>query len=95
MNSPLLKVYKALRNISVNWSYSIIKQITDAIKRITYASNNLKIGESSRYATLAMKATILDKSDIIFTKLDWFLVAHFMRDLFLYLRLYEITKIKC
>jgi hypothetical protein len=28
-------------------------------------SNKLKIGESSRYATLTMKATILDKSDII------------------------------
>jgi hypothetical protein len=38
--------------------------------RITYALNKLKIGESSKYATLAMKATILDKSDIIFTKLD-------------------------
>jgi hypothetical protein len=28
-------------------------------------SNKLKIGESSKYATLTMKATILDKSDII------------------------------
>jgi hypothetical protein len=27
----------------------------------------LKIGESSKYATLVMKATILDKSDIILT----------------------------
>jgi hypothetical protein len=48
----------------------MIKQITDAIKRTTYALNKLKIGESSKYATLTMKATILDKSDIIFTKLD-------------------------
>jgi hypothetical protein len=49
MNSPFnlvhikrdieLKVYEALRNISVNWSYSMIKQITDAIKRTTYALN--------------------------------------------------------
>jgi hypothetical protein len=45
-------------------------------------SNKLKLGESSKYATLAMKATILDKSDIIFTKLDWFVVAYFMRNLF-------------
>jgi hypothetical protein len=42
----------------------MIKQITDAIKRTTYAlSNKLKIGESSKYATLIMKATTLDKSD--------------------------------
>jgi hypothetical protein len=32
-----LKSYEALRNISVNWSYSMIKQTTDAIKRTTYA----------------------------------------------------------
>jgi hypothetical protein len=32
-----LIVYEALRDISVNWSYSMIKQITDAIKRTTYA----------------------------------------------------------
>ena len=43
----------------------MIKQITDVIKRTTYAFD--KIGESSRYATLAMKATILDKDDIILT----------------------------
>jgi hypothetical protein len=43
----------------------MIKRITDAIKRTTYAlSNKLKIGESRKYATLIMKATILDKSDI-------------------------------
>jgi hypothetical protein len=43
----------------------MIKRITDVIKRTTYAlSNKLKIGESSKYATLIMKATILDKSDI-------------------------------
>ena len=45
----------------------MIKQITDVIKRTTYALNKLKIGESITYATLAMKATILDKSDIILT----------------------------
>jgi hypothetical protein len=44
----------------------MIKQITDVIKRATYAFD--KIGESSRYATLAMKATILDKDDIILTR---------------------------
>ena len=32
-----LIVYEALSNISVNWSYSMIKRITDAIKRTTYA----------------------------------------------------------
>jgi hypothetical protein len=43
----------------------MIKQIIDAIKRTTYALlNKLKIGESSKYATLIMKATILDKNDI-------------------------------
>jgi hypothetical protein len=45
----------------------MIKQITDVIKRTTYALDKLKIGESITYATLAMKATILDKSDIILT----------------------------
>jgi hypothetical protein len=44
----------------------MIKQITDVIKRTTYAFD--KIGEFSRYATLAMKATILDKDDIILTR---------------------------
>jgi hypothetical protein len=43
----------------------MIKQITDVIKRTTYAFG--KIGESSTYATLAMKATILYKSDVILT----------------------------
>jgi hypothetical protein len=70
MNSPFnlvhikrywLIVYAALRNISI---YSIIKQITDVIKRTTYALDKLEIGESSKYATLAMKDTILDKDDI-------------------------------
>jgi hypothetical protein len=73
-NSPLNLVhinrywlieYAALRNISV---HLMIKQITDVIKRTTYAIAKLwKIGESIKYATLAMKATILDKSDIILT----------------------------
>ena len=44
----------------------MIKQITDVIKRTTYAFD--KIGESSKYATSAMKATILDKDDIILTR---------------------------
>jgi hypothetical protein len=39
------------------------------IKRTTYALDKLKIGESSKYATLAMKATILYKDDI--TLLSW------------------------
>jgi hypothetical protein len=43
----------------------MIKQITDVIKRTTYALDKLKLGESRKYATLAMKATILDKDDII------------------------------
>jgi hypothetical protein len=61
-----LIVYAALRNISVNLKL-FNDQITDVIKRTTYALDKLKIGESSKYATLAMKATILYKSDIILT----------------------------
>jgi hypothetical protein len=48
----------------------MIKQIQDVIKRTTYVLDyqiSSKIGESNKYATLAMKATILDKSDIILT----------------------------
>jgi hypothetical protein len=43
----------------------MIKQITDVIKRITYALDyqiSSKIGESSKYATLPEKVTILDYS---------------------------------
>jgi hypothetical protein len=46
----------------------MIKQITDVIKRTTYALDyriSSKIRESNKYATLVMKATILDKGDII------------------------------
>jgi hypothetical protein len=46
----------------------MIKQITDVIKRTTYALDyqmSSKIGESNEYATLTLKATILDKGDII------------------------------
>ena len=43
----------------------MIKQITDVIKRTTYALDKIKIGESITYATLAMKATILYKVNII------------------------------
>jgi hypothetical protein len=77
MNSPLnlvhikryrLIVYAALRDISVNWSYSMIKQITDEIKRTTYAWDKLKTGEFITYATLVMKATILYKDDITLTR---------------------------
>jgi hypothetical protein len=42
----------ALKTISI---YSMIKQITDVINRTTYALDKLEIGESSKYATLAMK----------------------------------------
>jgi hypothetical protein len=45
-------------------------QWSNVIKRTTYALDYqiiLKIGESNKYATLAMKATIFDKSDIILT----------------------------
>jgi hypothetical protein len=55
----------------VNRSHSMIKQITDVIKRTTYTINyqfKLRVGESSKYATLAMKATILDKDDITLTR---------------------------
>jgi hypothetical protein len=48
----------------------MIKQIPDVIKRTTYAlvyQISSKIGESNKYATLEMKATIFDKSDIILT----------------------------
>jgi hypothetical protein len=34
------------------------------IKRTTYALDKLKIGESSKYATLAMRDTIFDKDNI-------------------------------
>jgi hypothetical protein len=44
----------------------MIKQITGVIERTTYAFD--KIGESSKYATLAIKATILDKDDITLTR---------------------------
>jgi hypothetical protein len=47
----------------------MIKQITDVIKRTTYALDKLKIGESGKYATLTVKVTILDKDDI--TLLSW------------------------
>ena len=42
----------------------MIKQITDVIKRTTYALDKLKIGESITYATLTLKVTILEKGDI-------------------------------
>jgi hypothetical protein len=45
----------------------LLNDQTDAIKRTTYAldyKTGLKIGESSKYATLTIKATILEKSDI-------------------------------
>jgi hypothetical protein len=43
-------------------------QPIDAIKRTSYAldfQTSSKIGESNKYATLTLKATILDKGDII------------------------------
>jgi hypothetical protein len=42
----------------------MINQITDVIKRTTYALDKLKIGESITYAILTVKVTILDKGDI-------------------------------
>ena len=63
-----LKLHEALRNISDNRSCSMINQYE--IKKTTKALNfqsSLKIGESNKHATLEMKATILDKSDIILT----------------------------
>jgi hypothetical protein len=45
----------------------MIKQTTDVIKGTIIgirSLNKLKTGESSKYATLTMKATILDKGDI-------------------------------
>jgi hypothetical protein len=47
----------------------MIKQITDVIKRTTYALDKLKIGESITYATLTLKVTILEKDHI--TLLRW------------------------
>jgi hypothetical protein len=41
----------------------MIKSITYVIHICTSLSNKLITGESSNYATLIMKATILDKSD--------------------------------
>jgi hypothetical protein len=46
----------------------MIKQITDEIKRTTYAWDKLKTGEFITYATLVMKATILYKDDITLTR---------------------------
>jgi hypothetical protein len=40
----------------------MIKQIIDAIKRIAYALNKLKKGESSKYATLAMKRILIHET---------------------------------
>jgi riboflavin synthase alpha subunit len=48
---------------------SMINQITDVIKRTTYALDKLKIGESITYATLTLKVTILEKDHI--TLLRW------------------------
>jgi hypothetical protein len=42
----------------------MIKHTTDAIKRTIRLLNKLKMGESSKYATLTIKATIPDKGDI-------------------------------
>ncbi len=64
-----MKLHEALRNISDNRSCSMINQY--AIKKTTKALNfqsSLKIGESNKYATLAMKTTILDKDDITLTR---------------------------
>jgi hypothetical protein len=50
----------------------MIKQTIDAIKKNNIgirSLNKLKMGESSKYATLSTKATILDKRDIILTSL--------------------------
>ena len=78
-----LKLHEALRNISDNRSCSMINQY--AIKKTTKALNfqsSLKIGESNKHATLEMKATILDKSDITLTSLiDE--VAYYMRNIIL------------
>jgi hypothetical protein len=46
----------------------MIKQIIDAIQKNNIcirSSNKLKLGESSKYATLTTKVTIFDKDDII------------------------------
>jgi hypothetical protein len=63
-----LKLHEALRNISDTRSCLMINQY--AIKRATRTLNfqsSLKVGESNKQATLEMKATIFDKSDIILT----------------------------
>jgi hypothetical protein len=62
-----LVVYEALSNICVNLKLlngqtnNICDQKNNICIRL---SNKLKIGESNKYATLIMKATILDRSDI-------------------------------
>jgi hypothetical protein len=46
----------------------MVKHTIDVIKKNNIgirSLNKLRFGESSEYATLTMKATILDKSDII------------------------------
>jgi hypothetical protein len=88
-----LIVYEALSNIGVN-----LKLFNDQTNNrcdqknniCIRLSNKLKIGESSKYATLIMKAAILDRSVITLTMR--FVVAFFMRNLFSCMRLYEITK---
>jgi hypothetical protein len=42
----------------------MIKQTMDAIKRTT-ETFKLKVGEFSKYATLTMKATILEKATLL------------------------------
>jgi hypothetical protein len=57
-------VYEALSNIRVNLSHSINNSCDQKNNLCIRLSNKLKIGESSKYTTLTVKVTILDKGDI-------------------------------
>jgi hypothetical protein len=59
-----LIVYEALSNIRVNWSHSINNSCDQKNNICIRLSNKHKIGESTKYATLTVKVTILDKGDI-------------------------------
>jgi hypothetical protein len=63
----------------IDWNYETLRSISVLLKLFNDQTNNrcdqknnigirlsnkLKIGESSRYATLTLKVTILDKGDI-------------------------------
>jgi hypothetical protein len=62
-----LIAHEALSNISINWSYLVIKKYNrcDQMNICTSLSNKLITQEFSNCATLIMKVAILDKSDTL------------------------------